>query len=943
MQSKVWRLIKKLNHSSGFLLMTSYTLSKAAKNLFIKVLKNAGEWVFCAGMLLFSAASLSSEQATYTIDIPKQSLAKSLNALSNQTETLVLFPYDLVEKREGNAVKGQYTLVVAIEKLLHNTGLVGGLSKKEVMMISESRPSTPTDKNKGIDNMKTKKSVLATALAFLFSGATVADKANAQDAAQADDQQNIEKISVLGTRGVPRTVTDSPVAVDVFSGEEFTANGNTADITDNLKALVPSFTATPATGDGSAFIRPTSLRGMAPDQTLVLVNGKRRHRSSLVQFFAPAAGNGAHGVDIGMIPSIALKNVEVLRDGAAAQYGSDAIAGVMNFQLKDDNEGGSVVAQYGEFYEGESSWILGANAGFALGTDGFFNISIETNDNDALSRGVQRPDAQALIDSGVQGVGADSPFGDAPLVQSWGRPETSGTRMAFNSGYELKDLGELYLHGGYADTDGRYRFFYRNPGHSSLTNVDSLPAGYTPYLDGAQKDLSLVGGLKGETSSELTYNFSLGLGRNELSYFLNNTINPGLVSGGNPGQRDFDMGGYEQEELNINADFSMPLSDEAFLGFGAEWREETFTTIAGEQAALVGPGPSGLTAVGPADAGEFSRDNFAVYADVEYDVSDDFLVQTALRYEDFSDFGSTINGKLAARYNVSDDLVIRGAVSTGFHAPTPGQANVSTIITTFDGSTGLQVEEGLLPTDAPLAIANGAKPLKEEESVSLSLGFTYGGFENGNLAIDFYQTDVDDRIYRTGDIPVDSGGSVSFFTNALDVEHQGIDVVYTSSFDWNDAATTRLTFAYNHNTIDVVGQSMVNGIFPVSDAAVEDIENNYPENRFVATALTDLGDSYQFMLRANFYGEHYDERGRIEAASSPTAQIDSIFYIDMEFNYFASENLTLTLGASNIFDEYVDEIGEPNANRLSVGLQYPRRTAANYEGGSWYLRAKYQF
>ena len=220
-----------------------------------------------------------------------------------------------------------------------------------------------------------------------------------------------------------------------------------------------------------------------------------------------------------MIPSIALRNVEVLRDGAAAQYGSDAIAGVMNFQLKDDSEGGSVVAQYGEFYEGETSWIVGANAGFALGTDGFFNISIETNDNDALSRGVQRPNAQALIDSGVQGVGADSPFGDAPLVQSWGRPETSGTRMAFNSGYELKDLGELYLHGGYADTDGRYRFFYRNPGHSSLTDVDTLPAGYTPFLDGAQKDFSLVGGLKGETSNELTYNFSLGSGKKRAVVF----------------------------------------------------------------------------------------------------------------------------------------------------------------------------------------------------------------------------------------------------------------------------------------------------------------------------------------------------------------------------------------------------------------------------------------
>jgi iron complex outermembrane receptor protein len=945
MQNSTNEHMKISNSSGGFLLFVSYSSSGALKSFYLTTFKYFRGVLYSGFMLTFSVIGMASEPKVYQFDIPQQSLAKSLNELSDHTKTLVLFPYDIVEKRQGSAVKGQYTLIQAIDQLLLNTGLFGGFSKKDVLMIREQQSASRnnTHNNNGNENMKTKKSIIATTIAFLFSGVTVVDSALAQETEQQSQQEQAEVISILGTRGAPRTVTDSPVAIDVFSGEEFTANGNTADITDNLKSLVPSFTATPATGDGSAFIRPTSLRGMAPDQTLILVNGKRRHRSSLVQFFAPAAGNGAHGVDIGMIPSIALKSVEVLRDGAAAQYGSDAIAGVMNFQLKDASEGGSVVAQYGEFYEGEQSWIVGANAGFALGTDGFFNISFETNDNEALSRGVQRPDAQQLINDGVQGVGADSPFGDEPFAQTWGRPETSGTRVAFNSGYEISDAAELYMHGGYADTDGRYRFFYRNPGHSTLSNVTSLPAGYTPYLDGAQKDFNIVAGLKGETGSEFTYNFSAGMGKNELAYFLNNTVNTGLTVDGNLGQRDFDMGGYEQEEVNLNADFSMPLTDDIYIGFGAEWREETFTTVAGEAAALVGAGPSGMTAVTPADAGEFSRDNVAIYVDAEYDVSDDFLLQGALRYEDFSDFGSTINGKLAARYNLTDDFVMRASMSTGFHAPTPGQANVSTIITTFDGTTGLQVEEGLLRPNNPVAIENGAKPLKEEESVSLSLGLTYSGFENGNLALDFYQTKVDDRIYRTGDIALDTGGSVSFFTNALDVEHQGIDVVYTTSMDWNNGSETKFTLAYNHNTIDVVGQSFVNGILPVSDSAIEDIENNYPANRFVATAVTDFSDNYQIMLRANFYGEHYDERGTIGNASSPSALVDSVMFFDMEFNYFATDDLTLTAGASNIFDEYVNEIGDGNANRLSVGLQYPRRTPANYEGGSWYLRAKYQF
>ncbi len=783
---------------------------------------------------------------------------------------------------------------------------------------------------------------IALAVSLGSASSMLSQMAIAQEAAE----EEVEKIAILGTRGAPRTVTDSPVAVDVFSGKEFTSLGNAADITDNLKALVPSYTATPATGDGSAFIRPTSLRGMSPDQTLVLVNGKRRHRSSLVQFFAPAAGNGSHGVDVGMIPSIALKNVEVLRDGAAAQYGSDAIAGVMNFQLKDADEGGSVMAQYGEFFEGETSWVVGANVGLALGTDGFLNLSIETNDNEALSRGIQRPDAQALIDAGVQGVGSDSPFGDEPLVQSWGRPETEGTRFALNSGYDLGDAGQLYFHAGYADTDGRYRFFYRNPDHSTLVDVTSLPAGYTPYLDGYQKDYSMVGGLKGETASDLRYDLSVGFGKNELEYFLWNTVNSGLVDAvaGTPGQRDFDMGGYEQDELNFNADFSMPLTEDIYLGFGAEWREETFTTVAGEFNAYgVSPGPSGMTSVTPADAGEFSRDNYAVYADLEHNVSDDLLLQYALRYEDFSDFGGTTNGKIAARYNVNDDLVIRGAVSTGFHAPTPGQANVSTIITTFDGSTGLQVEEGLVPPDNPQAIAAGGAPLKEEESVNYSFGFTSDAFENTNIAVDFYKIEVDDRIYRSGDIQTAEGNTISFYNNAMDIEHQGIDVVVTSSAEWNSDTETKFTFAYSHNEIDVVGRRLIDGNPIVSDANAEDIENNYPENRFVATAVTSFDGPYELMVRANFYGEHFDERGRINDPDSPTAEIDSIIYLDLEFNYYATDDLTLTIGGANVFDEYIDEIGEGNANRLSVGLPYPRRTPANYEGGSWYVRANYVF
>ena len=803
-------------------------------------------------------------------------------------------------------------------------------------------------------NSLKKTQLLAVAVSIIV--ASMGQVALAQDASEL----NIEEVVTVGSRSnEPRSVTDSPVPVDVFSEAELAAFGNQADLTDTLKALVPSYTATPATGDGSAFIRPTSLRGMAPDQTLILVNGKRRHRSALVQFFAPAAGNGAHGVDIGMIPSIALSNIQVLRDGAAAQYGSDAIAGVMDFKLKDASEGGQVQVQYGEFFEGEQSTKVAANGGFALGADGFLNLSFESIDNDALSRGIQRPVGQGLIDAGVPNVGADSPFGDAPFVQSWGRPETSGERFFFNAGTTDASNGtSLYTHGGYAETDGRYRFFYRagydtdcTTGHSTIAALcgdenwvaDTLRQGYTPFLDGAQKDTTLVAGIKGEMSNGTSYDVSIGTGSNELRYVLNNTTasNLGVATDGSF-QRDFDMGGYDQDETNINADFGKTLSSNVFLAFGAEWREETFTTVPGEQAAIDG-NTSGMSSVKPADAGEFSRDNVALYVDMEHDISDELMLQYALRYEDFSDFGSTVNGKVAGRYTMSDAVTLRGSVSTGFHAPTPGQANVSTTITTFDGTTGLQVEEGLVRPTSAGALAVGGAPLKEEESVNMSLGFTADIADNTTLTFDMYKVAVDDRIYRTGDIDNGSGGSISFYTNAMDVEHQGFDLVLATSFELMSGMNTMASIAFNHNTIDVAGQKTINGVKPVSDSLIEDIENNYPENRLVFNTFTNINEQWSLMARLNFYGEHYDERGTIGAATNPSALIDSIIYLDVELGYDMTENLRLTAGGSNIFDEYVDEIGAPNANRMSVGLQYPRRTAANYEGGSWYVRAQYDF
>jgi len=293
---------------------------------------------------------------------------------------------------------------------------------------------------------------------------------------------------------------------------------------------------------------------------------------------------------------------------------------------------------------------------------------------------------------------------------------------------------------------------------------------------------------------------------------------------------------------------------------------------------------------------------------------------------------------------LTDDTALRGAISTGFHAPTPGQTNIQTIITTFDGQTGLQVEEGLLPTTHPLVQAAGGKELTEEKSFNLSIGVTSNLSEDTTLTVDLYKIEVDDRIYRTGDISVPgTTNTISFYTNALDVEHSGLDVVLSSKVDWSNDVATDISFAYSYNEINVVNQSLINGVAPVSGSLKEDIEHNYPKSRFVLTTSTPLSDALNLMVRANYYGEHYDERGMIHSTTSPSALIDPILFIDAELAYQVNQDFTLKFGVSNLFDEFPDEIGSPNANRLSVGLQYPRRSAANYEGASWYLGGSYNF
>ena len=434
--------------------------------------------------------------------------------------------------------------------------------------------------------------------------------------------------------------------------------------------------------------------------------------------------------------------------------------------MKDAAEGGELRLDYGQFYEGERSVKLAANAGFGLGADGFANVSFEFVDNEALSRGRQRPNAQALIDAGVPGIGADSPFDDAPLVQTWGRPQTTDYRFFVNAGVPVDDDADLYLHANFASTDGRYRFFYRsgdnplteaNEAHSTIRALgieDVLVQGFTPFFDGDHRDFSVVTGYRGVFPGGTTYDFSYGFGEDELGFLLNNTVNPsiGLGADGLPAQMDFDVGALKQQEINLNADFTRRLTGRVQLAYGAEWRKETFTVIAGEPNSYQGAGSSGFKGLEPVNAGEFDRNNSAVYGEIEQELTDRTVAQYAVRYERFSDFGGTLNGKLALRHELGDYSALRGSVNTGFHAPTPGQSNLQKVTTTFDNDTGLQVESGTVPPDHPLARAAGGTALKEEQSVDYSAGLWFGN-DGMELTADIYLIQVDGRIYKTQNLP----------------------------------------------------------------------------------------------------------------------------------------------------------------------------------------------
>ena len=957
---------------------------------------------------------------TYDLQIPSTEASTALKVLARQTKHSLLFQNTEIESVTTNAISGNYTLEKALKLLLDGTNLSGGFTEGKVITISRLAPKTVVQTNQDTHNTDEDTPVLSS-IANAFLSIFGASKTTASTSATIENESKV--MVIVGSRAAPRSIGDSPVPVDVISSEELSANGST-DMIDMLTSAVPSFNSrTQPISDAASLVRPVNLRGLPSDSALILVNGKRRHRASVIAFQGGGINDGAQGPDISVIPSIALKQVEVLRDGAAAQYGSDAIAGVMNFILKDSSEGGSLSLKKGEFFKGDgNSTILDGNIGLPVANNGFANFSFQLKNSDGTNRSMQRPDAQDLINAGNSDV--NNP------AQIWGNPEIKDDITVFtNIGLELSKDKELYLFGNFSERDVTGGFYYRNPHNRGnvysidkgetllvgdvglattgvascqsstgallpsnvpipidpITGVDlnvlttqayqdmvadpncfsmnmipGYAGGYTPQFGGNVTDSSVTFGSKGEIKAGLLadwrFDLSGSVGRNAAAFNLKNTLNPSL---GLDTPFDFDTGSYIQLEQTFNFDLvkgvDFGFAEDVNFATGVEWRKESFEIVAGEEASwIAGPyadqgfnvGSHGFKGFGPESQGISTRRNIGAYVDLEAYV-DDFLVGAALRYEDFSSFGDTLDYKLTMQYAVDDEFSIRGSHSTGFRAPTVGQANVVNTQTSI--VNGNLIQTFIAPPTNPLSAFYGGVELTPEESTSFAFGTVY---ESGDffLTVDYYSIKVIDRLAQSSQIEVQDIhhaelealgvenpeliSAVTYYANDFDTTTSGLDVVANYSMDaLGGKSKLSLVYNWNKTTVDSFNPETT------SSGKVQRLEEGIPAHRATFTWAQNWNDINLF-LRTNYFGEYYATHADdTTALGSETA--DSAFTFDAEVSYAVNNVFTLTAGANNLFDQEAQKL--PASSRGVLGAIYYESGPLDYNGGYYYFKGTYTY
>lgn len=840
--------------------------------------------------------------------------------------------------------------------------------------------------------------------------------------AQGADETPIEEIIVLGSRRHLNTAISSPVPVDTLQGELFRDIG-TSDMDDVLRTLVPAYSVLRyPLDDESSLVRPATLRGLPPESTLVLINGKRLHRSAVLA----GALNGSQGPDTSVIAPSAIGRVEVLRDGASAQYGSDAIAGVINFVTRDQVDKFSFEYKVGETYEGDGrTERLALSGGFRIGKHASAFAALEYGNTDKSVRAEQRFDARALQNLGAEGI--------PDPAQSWGQPRVDDDwRFFASANYDVGEAGRAYGFAHYASRKPDIEFFWRNPNfqfgvytfgpnrlvfdltpdligncpnfftpgalpapdpffptqdqlaadQAALEQIaadpncwtvnELYPGGYRPQFGADISDWGTAVGFEKEFANGLRYDISVTAGESRVEYVMSNSLNPSL---GPSSPTSFRPGGTQQQEVSLNLDMAKPLDVGYFysplhIAWGLEWREERFDTLVGEPASYeVGPlhlqgasiGSHGYPGYSPDNAGSWSRASWAAYMDFEADVTERFLLAIALRYEDFEDFGSTSNGKLALRFQATDILAVRASASTGFRAPTPGQSNFTRLTTVLFGGELTQV--GLIPPTNEVARFYGGKALRPEESENVSVGIVLTPLKNVSVALDYFRINIDDRIeigpqFQVTDEDrqqlIDLGvpgasdfSAIQFYTNDIALRSEGWDLAVNYEHSWQKAGSTLLNVAINNTKVTPSPTEQTGGSLRRLIVGME----NRARYRGILT-LRHEWKSVSLLGRLSYYDGYVvpdtDDGPPVPLCTNERPNPDGTdecygdkWIFDIEAAYTFADRYTLSIGAENLFDTYPDTSYDyPN---LSFGQVYNTSSPFGYNGGLWYLRLRADF
>lgn len=809
-----------------------------------------------------------------------------------------------------------------------------------------------------------------------------------------------DEVVVLGTRRQGRTITQSPVPVDVITAQEVQASGFT-QTTQIIRSLIPSFNSPESSiTDGTDHVRPATLRGLGPDQTLVLVNGKRRYTSAILHVNG-SVGRGSTGVDLNAIPANMIERIEVLRDGAAAQYGSDAIAGVINIVLKKSTgldasfsygqhasyeergyapnqalpDGGSTAGfQDSQFYPGvEDVWRLDGKTsnlhvgyGFELPNNGQLYVAGQYRDRGRTNRsGLDpRPNYFPL----QNGDPDPREFTFDRNNHRYGQGELLDVSGFFNGEMEINDNSRVYAFGGISMREGETGGFYRR-GSDNRTLRAYYPDGFLPLISSEISDRSIGVGIKGRTSA-WNYDLSQTYGHNAIRYGVKNTVNTSMGVG-SPTRFHAGTLSFDQATTNLDLVKTMDIGTASPLSvaMGAEYRYELYRLIRGDAESYTdggvpiqdGPNAGDAAATGsqvfpgfsPANEQNEARYSGALYIDLETDIITPWTVGIAGRLESYSDFGNVATGKIATRYELFQGFALRGAVSTGFRAPSLAQSYFSSIATVFiDGDP---FEVGTFPVTSRAARALGAEDLEAETSVNLSGGFT---FERGNFSLtaDAYRITIEDRVVFTenftgGGIPnflqgqgINATGG-RFFTNAVDTETQGIDITARYGVNINPESQMRFTVGFNYNETEITNKDEIQTPENLEGLTDTPLFGRVEIGRFeVGQPSTNLNvmanyttGPWGLMVRGVRYGE-------IEVLRSDPSEdqiYGSMLSTDIELNYSFSENVRVALGGNNVLDQYPDKTFQGNS--FNGIFQYSGFSPSGFGGRYLYSRVTLNF